>query len=381
MKKFLKIFLLVPIFLLTVLFSFACGEEGIKSISLSLSTDSSGGYYNVTMTNIGIPIDVKIEPNTISASDLTWESSATDIATVYNTKLWTKAAGKTVITASYKNEDGTVVKGTMKVNVKPATVGMSFSADKYETTYTGESLTKDYKVMQDKGTTTDYTYSFFHADAETPTIVNDIIDVGTYQITCTKGTESCSTILIVKKAIINITCDSYTKTYGDDLPSGVYSKTNIPENILGNDQDGIPIYGLGKDKTEKIGEYIQITEADKNSNVKSYSIEALFKIDNNFARNYDIEKANITKGSLNISPKNVVLVINDQTITYGTDIRGNNFSLYSYREYVEAGNSIDSINPLDETVVPYSNNINIGNASLRRLSWLRTCHLSRRTSQ
>ena len=69
--------------------------------------------------------------------------------------------------------------------------------------------------------------------------------------------------------------------------------------------------GLGKDKTEKIGEYIQITEADKDSNVKSYSIEALFKIDNNFARNYDVEKANITKGSLNISPKNVVLVIND----------------------------------------------------------------------
>ena len=367
MKKFLKIFLLVPIFLLTVLFSFACGEEGIKSITLSLSDyQIVAGYYNVKMTTTNIDISVKIEPNTISASDLTWESSATDIVTVYNATLKTRGAGTATITASYKNEDGSVIKGTLRIRVNPASEGLSFSADRYETPYTGESLINNYKAIQDNGTTQNYTYTYFNAD--TRQTVEDIVDVGTYQITCTRTeggkTESCSTILIVKKATLNISCGSYQITYGDDLPTDIYSKTSLPEgSILANDQAGTSLYGFGRDSEEKIGEYIQVTEAYKGSNVKSYEVTAYFELDENFQNNYDVTTANITKGSLTVLQKNVVLAVNDQTVTYGNDIAGNNFSLYSYKEYTEAGSDISNLTPLDETVINFSKNIYLGSAT------------------
>lgn len=366
MKKVLKIFLLVPIFLLTVLFSFACGEEGIKSISLSLSNyQIVAGYYNVKMTNNNINIDVKIEPNTISVSDLTWESSATDVVTVYNSTFKTRGTGTATITASYKNNDGSVVKGYLRIKVVPASESMSFSEDRYETNYTGQSLASNYKVIQDNGTTQDYTYSYFNAD--TRTTVDDIVDVGTYQITCTKtegsNVQSCSTILVVNKAVINIVCNSYQITYGDDFPTELYSTSNIPEGILSNDQIGSSLYGLGKDSSEKIGEYIQVTTATKGANAKSYEINAYFEISDNYQSNYEVSVANITKGSLTISPKDVVLSINNQTITYGSDIIGNNFSLYSYKEYTEAGNDISNLTPLDDTTTNYSTNIYLGSAT------------------
>lgn len=367
MKKFLKIFLLVPIFLFSVLINFACGEESIKSITLSLSDyQVVAGYYNVKMTSSNIGISVKIEPNTISASDLTWESSATDVVTVYNATLKTRGAGTATITASYKNNDGSVVKGTLRIRVNPSSEELSFSADKYETQYTGESLINNYKVIQDNGTTQNYTYTYFNADIKQT--VEDIVDVGTYQITCTKTeggkNESCSTILIVKKANLNIYCGSYKITYGDDLPTAIYSKTSLPEgSILANDQVGTSLYGFGKDSQEKIGEYIQVTDAYKGSNVKSYKITAYFEIEESFQKNYDVSTANITEGSLTVLQKDVVLVVNNQTITYGNDIEGNKFSLYSYKEYTEAGHDISNLTPLDETVINFSKNIYLGSAT------------------
>ena len=84
MKKFLKVVLLIPIFLITMLTVFACNDDGLKSISLSLPNyEYVGGYYMVKMTDKSITIKTETDPNTYKAEDLTWQSDATNIVTVY----------------------------------------------------------------------------------------------------------------------------------------------------------------------------------------------------------------------------------------------------------------------------------------------------------
>ena len=61
MKKFLKVVLLIPIFLITMLTVFACNDDGLKSISLSLPNyEYVSGYYMVKMTDKSITIKTNI---------------------------------------------------------------------------------------------------------------------------------------------------------------------------------------------------------------------------------------------------------------------------------------------------------------------------------
>ena len=114
----------------------------------------------------------------------------------------------------------------------------------------------------------------------------------------------------------------------------------------------------------KIGKYIPVTEATNTSNAAEYDTSIYFELYDEYLKNYSTT-ANIQTGSLSIQKKKVVLVIRDQTISYGEVITPNNFNLFSYEEYVEAGNSITSLTPITHDYIDYSQGIYLGNPTYK----------------
>lgn len=365
MKKFLKVVLLIPIFLITMLTVFACNDDGLKSISLSLPNyENVGGYYMVKMTDKSITIKTETDPDTYKAEDLTWQSDATNIVTVYKNTFKTKGIGQAVITASYKNKDGKNVKASLKIKVQPSSEEMSFNKDKYETVYTGEELKDNYTIIQDDGSGK-YEYLYYNITEES--YVDSIVNVGTYQITCRKvlnNEEACSTILFVNKATLSLTSSDYEITYAEELPEGLYNKNAIPSDLIDNGDIGAYLYGIGKDSETKIGKFIPITEATNTSNAGEYDTSIHFELYDEYLKNYSTT-ANVTYGSLSIQKKKVVLVIRDQNISYGEVITPNNFNLYSYEDYVEEGNSLASLTPITHDYIDFSQGIYLGNPSYK----------------
>ena len=387
MKKFLKSFLIIPILLLTMLCGFACQQESLKSISLSLTVNENcsliSGYYRLKSNVRSYPVNVDIQPNNYTVNDFTWESNATDVLTVYldtvekKVTVSPKGVGIATLTAKTYNSNGQLISASLKFVVEPDADEMSFSQSTFVTSYTGEDIIeadfkKDYptyKIMQDENDGT-YEYLFFDIyKGDKGEFVNKIINASTYQIICqeVKNPEiQTSAMLKVEPAQLNLTGENFQITYGDDLPSGLYNENNLPRDLLTNGDIGSNLFGMGKDKETKIGKYIITTKAQRGSNVGSHDTSVYFELveDEQIRANYQ-SSAVITPGSLNISKKEVVLSIQDQSVVYGASIEPNKFALYSYKEYVENDNKVSGLQALTDEVVNYSSNILLGQPSYK----------------
>jgi len=365
MKKVLKLFLLVPIFIISSLFLFACGEESLKTISLTLPNyEMSGGYYVVKLTDENIPITVSLNPDTFSKNDLSWQSSATDVLTVNNGRFRTRGLGRATITAIYKNKDGSQIKGTLRVVVEANNPDMSFSNDSYTTSYTGTDLSASYKIDQDAG---DGSYVYTYYSLENSANVDSIVNAGTYQIRCAKVDNEnlfCTTIVKVNNAKLNIVTGNYQMTYGDELPNGLYNANNIPEDFETNNNIGVAVYGLGKDSEAVVGKYITTTTQNSSSSAGSYEIGVYFKLNSEYASNYETE-INKEARYLNILKKQVVLQIKNQEISYGEEIVKNNYDLFDYKAYTLNGNSTSGIDSLENASINFKNNMYLGAPSFK----------------
>ncbi len=387
MKKFLKSFLIIPILLITMLCGFACQQEALKSISLSLTVNENcsltSGYYRLKSNVRSYSINVDIQPNNYTVNDFTWESNATDVLTVYldsvekKVTVSPKGVGIATITAKTYNSNGQLISASLKFVVEPDADEMSFSQSTFVTSYTGEDIIeadfkKDYptyKIMQDEDDGT-YEYLFFDIyKGDKGEYVDKIINASTYQIICqeVKNPEiQTSAMLKVEPAKLNLTGENFQITYGDELPSGLYNENNLPRDLLTNGDIGSNLLGIGKDSETKIGKYIITTKAQRGSNVGSHDTSVYFELveDEQIRSNYQ-SSAVITPGSLNISKKEVVLSIQDQSIIYGANIEPNKFALYSYKEYTENENKVSGLQALTDENVNYSSNILLGQPSYK----------------
>ena len=374
MKKILKLFLIVPILLLSMLSVFACKDDTLKSISLSIENSTpQSGYYVVTLSNEkNRPIQITTNPSGYSAEDFSWESSAPSIVSVsdlHKGTYTTKSTGKATITATYKNSDGSTIKGQLKILVQANSDEIRFSQNTYETTYTGLPLQDNYTVVQDD-TTDNFQYKYYKIleDDElaqqpegTDNHVDNIVDAGTYQITCIKQdtSETCSTILIVKKATLSLTAKSYEFTYSESFPNGLYNEKEIPTDLTTNSQVGESVYGLGADSGTKIGKSLPITIATPNSDTGSYETSCHFELFDDYKKNYE-STATIIKGSLKIFKKSVVIVIQSKNLTYGDALTTTDYEIYSYKDYTEAGGDISKITGLRHDTINFKDQISMG---------------------
>ena len=372
-KKFLRIFLLVPILLITMLFGFACGDDSLKNISLSIDNCAKESGYYILQADGRYQIKTSLTEG-YSVSDLTWKSDNEGVARVYlsssKAMIRTGTAGRANITASYKNKNGSTVSTSLKVSVVTAATAMSFSQSKYDTVYTGVDIKDNYKILQDTpNNPKEYTYSFYSLENED--FVTEVVDAGTYQITCTEvvqnegeETQMCTAMLVISKATLNLTSSNYQITYGEDLPEDLFTQSNLPEDFMSNGDIGEVLKGIGRESDTRIGKYIETTTATNGADAANYPTSIHFELLDEFKNNYN-EEAIIKTGTLRISKKQVVLSIKNQTINYGGAIVNNNFDLYSYEQYQEAGGDLTQLTPLGNETINFSGNIYLNQVSYK----------------
>lgn len=373
-KKLLRIFLLVPIFLITMLFGFACGDNSLKSISLSIDNCAKEGGYYILQADSRYEVKATLTEG-YSVTDLTWKSDNQSIARVYlsgsKAMIRTGSAGRANISASYKNKNGSTIIETLKISVVTAATTMSFDQSKYDAIYTGIDIKDNYKIIQDtEDNPKDYVYTYYSLEKEAD--VTEVIDAGTYQITCKeiiadeegREPEICTTMLVVGKATLNLTSSNYQITYGEDLPEDLFTQGSVPEDFMNNADVGKVLKGIGRESEIRIGKYVETTIATNGADAATYPTNIHFELIEEFKGNYN-EEAIIKTGTLRISKKQVVLSIRNQTINYGGAIVNNNFDLYSYEQYLEAGKDITQITPLGNETINFSGNIYLNQPSYK----------------
>lgn len=361
MKKILKCFLIVPIIFVSIIVFFSCGDNKLNKIELSLPNSYvyDKGVYKVDKSESKVILKVKIGPNNYTPSDLIFESSDTSVIErprVENGEVYfvpkSRSGLETVtITAKYENKDGTVVKSNeLKIKVVDFETDVNFEKEIYETYYSGKDIGGDYRVNEDPAfidNTSQESFpkeSYEYYSVDNKSVVNEIVNAGTYEITCTNPKDNLAItkcLLVVKKAKIKINSSPTNITFGDDLPSNVYNINNLPSNILENDSIGQVILGVegGKDSQEKIGEYILTTNKKKGSSVGEFDLNVKIEIDERFSANYSSEVDYIKSsiGKLKISPKRVYLVGKNQEWIYGLELDRYPYSVISEKEFIDLG--------------------------------------------
>ncbi len=391
MKKFLKYFLIVPIVFIAIFSFFACGEDEIKSISLSIPNYKlTEGYYTIdksilSSTSSGekrVPLSVEITPNNYSPSNLKFEiknfsgTNNEEREIVKEVRVRDKSAfiifgdgvGQAKITASYLRKDKINVTNSISLLVSDNTNSLKFSEYTYISTYTGENLETNYRVIGDEDGNYNYTYYKINEDkGGTPTEVKNIIDCGKYWITCTNPEEENSyaeTFLIVNKYKVNFKLDSFETCYGDAFSEGLYNENEIADNVIAETKATKILYGVGREKGESIGRYVEVTSANVGSGVGLYPVTVKMSLFSKHLQNYETD-FDVEEGSLRITAKEVILKgknqIGDNAISYGDKIK-NGFELYSYSEYVENNEDLTLCKVLNSSDVDYTRDVSLGSA-------------------
>lgn len=342
MKKIFKFFLIIPILLITSIFSFgcSCSDDSLTSIELSLTGyEIVSGYYSVEKTDKSITINTKLNSDKYSVDDLEWTSSATDIVTVYKNSFKTKGAGKATITATYTDKSGNKIKGIIRVWITEDSALMSFENKNNTATYSGKEIHNNYKILQDEGNDQ---FGYYYISLTTGKIVDKIINAGEYQLYCYRKDNPdiyCMASLIVNK--YEITLDdlgNYEMVYGDNLPSGLIYKSNLNAEVM---EDASTIEGINGEGV--IAKYIYTVE-NSSVNYGKYTTSLYFEFSQasenqvEFEKNYYITNTN---GQLNIKSREVVLQINDNTITYGDGV-STTFKLYDFDTFGKNNNALDN---------------------------------------
>lgn len=388
MKRFLKIAFIIPILFLTSFFAFACGEITMQSISLSISSNYanySNGYYYVDKTDSAIQIETVINPSDFKPQDLTWKSSNTTVATVYYNSFKTVGVGETTITASYKNSDGKVISATLRLSVNESNPEITFNNNSLTKTYNGLDQKQSFLADQETGSgdfvnegtgkykfqnNGKFTYEYYNY--QTKQMTSEIVDAGSYKILCKNidnpNIQTTVDVLITKYKLSFVANTYNYIEYGDALPQGLISESDIPNDFIDQTEIGTDFNGIGKDAQTIIGKKIDTTAATVGSNVSSYKTNVYFELKNDYKANYELS-ANITQTTLNIVKKRIVIVIEDQLgensegLVYGQSIVLNKYKMYSYKNYTTAGEELKNL--LLDTTVDYGANIYLGEPSYK----------------
>ena len=388
MKRFLKIAFIIPILFLLSIFTFACGEISMQSISLSISDEYAvylNGYYYVNKTDKSIEIETEINPNDFGVEDLSWKSNNTRVVTVFNSsnKFRTVGVGEATITASYKNKDGKTISDSLRLIITESSPDITFSQSQLSRTYNGEDQ-KHLFIADQEGVQgqLDSGSIGFDDDAEAHKIANggkffyryynyakkqyvdNITNAGAYKIICSSIENNTIQTIVdveIKKYKFNISAknDYEPIKYGDQLPIGLYNDkdTSGIADYIAKAEDAA-VKGVGADSDSTVGKKVNITSAKQGSRIGNYVVDVYFELDNSFSANYE-STAVITKASFNITTKPVVLVIDNQDITYGQHISPDKFEMYSKESY-DAGDLSTDLVKISNSIVDYKSSVYLG---------------------
>lgn len=364
MKKIFKSFCFISFILVASLVGVACScsEPKLSSIELSILDSyavfvgGNKGYVVEKKDNDTpiIPISVTMNPDSFSKEDLTWSSTFTDVATVNNrgvvTCRWLGVEDKTTtITATYNkgdNQKSTSILLTVTSKQLP-----KFENKTATITYAGRDLKDNFKVTNGEEYASGFSYHYF--DLESGLEVNEILSCGRYRIIFSSDADNLEYARMtveVTPYILNLTAKSGTSTYGKTLENGFYNSyddetiSNYGENILG---------GVGVDAGASLGKMIYVTNATMSSRVGGdYYTDIAFKLDN---KNYTLLT---TRASYVITKRAVVILVESQTnLTYGDKAVEKMFVLYDYDEYKANNDSLTGLQPLDNSIINYKNDV------------------------
>lgn len=386
MKKFLHYFLIVPIIFIAIFTLFACGDDDIKSIKLSISTKSEmveeidDIYYIYKSRDESgdngkrVPLKVEIEPNNYTVNSLKF-----DINNLYGKNvveevrirdnntfiMFGDGSGQCNITASYTRKDKIKISTTLKLIVADETnSNLKFEEETYVTTYTGEHLEDNYKVIGDELGDQNFVYTYQRINTDknnSLTDVDEIVNVGKYLITCTNPEvegEIAETILNVKKYKFTLTAGNYEAFYGDSLPEDLFYEGDVPSNVIASTTSTQIVYGIGKDSSKSVGRMVEVTSSNRGTGVGLYSTTIKMNLFSEYTQNYETS-FDVNEGSFRILPKEVVLKVKNQTSTYGDNVR-KLFELYSYSEYLENEKDITKCSTLDNSSTDYTKDVSPG---------------------
>jgi len=384
-KRFLKIAFIIPIMFVTMLFAFACGEVNMQSISLSISDEYAfyyNGYYYVDKSNNSIPIETVITPSEFDVKDLTWKSSNTNVAKVYYNSFKTVGTGETTITATYKNSDGKQVSALLRLSVNETNPDITFNSNSLQSTYLGTDQKQNFLPTQETGSgaflrddegkfsfETNAKFKYQYYDYQTKQMTAEIVNAGLYKVICQSIQDSTKQTLVdvvIAKHKLSFVANLYNYIeYGDFLPKGLININDVPEDFLSQTEIGQEFKGIGRDEDVVIGRKVDVTNANVGSNVSSYKTDVYFELKDEFKQNYQTT-ANVTQTSLSVIKKKVVLVVDDQNLTYGQQAINGKYKMYSYKNYTSTGE--DLVNLLNDTKVDYASNIYLGSPNYKIVS-------------
>ncbi len=323
----------------------ACQEEdAVRSISLSMSKTLSeqsitysGGEYNITKGQ-SAKIDVVIKPDSFKIDDLEWASSDTAIVYVYKGQISAVSEGVAMVFARYAKNN---VTASIKVRVNDEFPQITFGRISKSLVYNGLDQKEYFKADQEGVKQIVYTYY----DYQNPELGEQsadrfkIKDAGTYKIIAKyvdKPERTSNVDVTITPYVLSLSAKNYEYVYGevDEWPEKLFSTSNLPSNILDEENAQELLCGIGEDvsATGGIGKFIETTAEKKNSNVGSYvDVGIKIALFDDYQRNYASE-ASVVLGRFDIKKKDVVLVVDDQEITYGGSIASNKYKLYSYIE-------------------------------------------------
>ena len=341
MKKVLKyIAVCFSLFFVFVL-STACGND-LAGIRLKCELTELGKSYYSVVVGKSFAVEVETAPADFNITDkLTWSSSNTGVATVDNNgNVKTVAAGKTVITAKYKQNENITASITLKVSAQSAEF-LSFTREIYSCVY-GEPITID--VNQEYN---DIIFEF------SGTLANGTIypveqknvqpkEAGIYTIKTTYEDYYAEAALIIEKRVLSIPVGNYKKVYGANAitkENGVITEDfasvdNEYENTLPNGDVDVIYYSLACDA-------VDIANPDNTTYTPVGTYPITLNVDEtkttNFSNNYTIATSGSSStGTLTVEPLAVTLVAKNKTDIYGSNnsfLTSSNYSLYRTAEY------------------------------------------------
>ncbi len=366
-KKLLCLLFVLPLVFASIfmLSSCSCSEEVLSSITLSLSgqdvTPTGKNTWTVLKRNKPYQVEVKIEPNSYSAEDLTWKCTPSNVATITSRgALSAKSEGWADVSAQYKNTNGELVYFAIKVYVSETKLP-SFSSSDVNLTYEGANLLESESAtsLVPNNMSDNYECKYYEITTingkKTVVETSEIVNAGEYVVECIRRTTQtiiCSLNVHVLPAAIPTLIDvpNVTSVYGDESFDKVFASGDEVDF-----ENGTSLFGVGMDSEREVGKCVFVSKADLTSGVGSYAVEAQVKFSSEQdEKNY---KFVYTKGTHTISPRKLAVKVLNKTISYGEQIDRIEYELYDNKEYLENGNSFDGLNKISSSVVSYVQNI------------------------
>lgn len=358
-NSFLKVVVLGFLFIVSLMLFFGCNDSHIYSITMSIE---EGVFENNTYilpypegNSKPIKITFKINPSEYTPKNLTFSSSDSAAAIINSDgylvlRTWQGEGDRNVVlTASYKNSDGSVTSSYLRIKITK-TPQPKFSSSSFTTFYAGRDLKGDYKVQNESE---EYEYKYYDLSSGLET--EEIVNAGEYLINYVKNNSStvyASASLTILPYEINLKGEDGESSFGKP----------IDEKFLKEDFTQASEYfsNVGQDAGQMILKYYNTTTAKEGFNTGEYKTDVVYKIEDQYKNNYVVKTQS---GVYKITPRRVAIVLDNQRITYGDNLVRNKYKIYDYDEFIENNNSTTGLSSLDNSLTNYASNISTGEYS------------------